>query len=289
MRNVLALLLIASACASVRDAPFVDDGGRGKLPILFVHGNGSDSSVWRAQLDAFRATGRRAAAIDLPGFGRSAPPPNGDFSLVAMVAAIERAAAAHHLRRFVIVGHSYGGAVVAAYAAAHPERVAGVVYVDSAAAKITLAREQREKIAAAIRADKMKFVHAWFAPILKPSSERVQDEVFASVERAPTAVFIAALESLADFDAKALVGAYRGPRLAIVAADLENAGSFQKQFPEIETVRITNAGHWVMLDKPAEVNAAIADFVSLVSKRLDRIEPRGFVRRVDSEKESDRD
>ena len=35
------------------------------------------------------------------------------------------------IRRFVLAGHGYGGAVAAAYSAAHPERVAGIALVDS--------------------------------------------------------------------------------------------------------------------------------------------------------------
>jgi pimeloyl-ACP methyl ester carboxylesterase len=67
--------------------------------------------------------------------------------------------------------------------------------------------------------------------------------------------------SLGAYDPKTLINAYHGPRLAIAAADIESPASFQKQFPEIEAVRISGAGHWVMLDKPEEVNAALDAFL----------------------------
>jgi pimeloyl-ACP methyl ester carboxylesterase len=240
---------------------FVDDGGRGGVPILFVHGNGGSSQQWKAQLEHFRS-GRRAVAIDLPGFGASTAAANGDYSLEAIANAIDRAVTAIRLDRFVIAGHSYGGAVVAKYAAMHPEKVAGVIYVDSAAGAITLSEAQQNQFLAALRADRMKVVRAWFAPLLKPSPQSVSDAVFASVERSTPEAFIGALLSLTSYDAKALVDAYHGPRLAIVAADLETPASFQKQFPAIEAVRIANAGHWLMLDKPEEVNAAIDRFLA---------------------------
>jgi pimeloyl-ACP methyl ester carboxylesterase len=246
---------------------FVDDGGRGSAPLLFVHGNGGSSQQWKAQLEHFRGSGRRAVAIDLPGFGTSTAPADGDYSLEAMVKAIDRAVTAIHLDHFVIVGHSYGGAVVAKYAAAHPEKVAGVVYVDSAAAAITLSEAQQNQFLAALRANRMQVVRAWFAPMLKPSPQSVSDAVFASVERSVPEAFIGALLSLTSYDAKSLVDAYHGPRLAIVAADLENPASFQKQFPAIEAVRIAGAGHWLMLDKPDEVNAAIDRFLAGLRRR----------------------
>ena len=38
----------------------IPDGGQGGVPVVFVHGLGSEWSVWREQLDHFRKT-RRAS------------------------------------------------------------------------------------------------------------------------------------------------------------------------------------------------------------------------------------
>jgi esterase len=183
-----------------------------------------------------------------------------------MASAVDRAVEAIHLGRFVIVGHSYSGAVVATYAARHSEKVAGVIYIDAAASALALSGEQKERLSASLRADKMRVVRGWFAPMLKGSSQDVQEEVLASVERTPTEVFFGALMSLSAYDAQTVVNAYSGPRLAIVAADLESAASFQKQFPAIPAVRISGAGHWLMLDKPRDVEAAIDAFLARVPR-----------------------
>jgi len=265
-----AIGLLFAACATVhqpRTVPFadaslyVDDGGRGGLPVVFIHGNGGNTEQWHAQLQHFRDNGRRAVAIDLPGFGRSPMPADGNMSLTAMASAIDAAVHSLGLRRFVIVGHSYAGAVVAAYAAAHPGNVAGVVYLDAAAVGVRLPEEQKKQLTAALRADKMQVVRAWFAPMLKGSAPATEQHVFASVEKTPVDSLLGALNSLGDYDPQRLVNAYSGPKLAIVAADLEAPTSFQKQFPAIDSVRIANAGHWLMLDKPDDVNAALDRFV----------------------------
>jgi pimeloyl-ACP methyl ester carboxylesterase len=272
---LIPALLAAPACA-VAPHPialpvdggslYVDDGGRGGVPIVFVHGNGGSAEQWRAQLDYFRGHGRRAIAIDLPGFGRSTAPAGGDLSLGGQSAAVDRAVSAIGVNRFVIVGHSYGGAVVASYAAAHPEKVAGVVYLDAAATALPLTKEQGDQLGAAIRANKMGVVRTWFAPMLKPSAESVQQQVLASVEKTSTDAFLAALMSLTSYDAKALVDAYTGPRLVIAASDIETPAAFQLQFPHIPAEKIGGAGHWLMLDKPAEVNAILDRFVSGVQR-----------------------
>jgi pimeloyl-ACP methyl ester carboxylesterase len=273
MKNLakLVLILLAAACAHApaagpvttpNGAIFVDDGGRGGLPVLFIHGNGADSSQWEAQLAHLRKT-RRAVAIDLPGMGRSAPVANGDYSLDATASAVDAAVSAIGLQRFVIVGHSYGGAVVATYAARHPEKVAAVIYADSAASVPPMSPQMKQFVNA-LRADRMKVTHMWFAPMLKPSSQAVQDRVYATVEKSTVDAFVGALEALAGYDAKTVVNAYHGPKFVIAAADIETPASFRPQFPDFASVKITGTGHWLMLDKPDEFNAAMDKFLAAV-------------------------
>ena len=45
---------------------YEDAGIGGGTPIVFLHGVGSDKSVWRPQLEHFRSE-RRAIAFDYPG------------------------------------------------------------------------------------------------------------------------------------------------------------------------------------------------------------------------------
>src|SRR3954454_12629123 len=268
----VSLMAIAfAACAHVpvsgpvttpNGAVFVDDGGRGGLQVVFIHGNGADSTQWAEQLAHLRKT-RRAVAIDLPGMGNSSPAANGDYSPQANAAAIDAAVSSIGLRRFVLVGHSYGGAVAATYAATHPEKVAAVIYADSAAS-VPAMSPPMQKFIDALRADRMKVTRMWFAPMLKPSSQAVQDRVYATVEKSKVDAFAGALERLAGYDAKAVVNAYLGPKFVIYAADIESPASFRPQFPDFPAVKLTGTGHWLMLDKPDEFNAALDTFLARV-------------------------
>ena len=239
----------------------VDDGGHGSaLPLLLVHGNSGNLTQWRAQLDHLRHS-RRAVAFDLRGMGKSEPARNGDYSIGAMVDDVEAVADSLHLRRFVIVGHSYGGAVVAAYAARHPERVAGVVFADSAG-DVKVDPNQAKAFLDKIRANKDEVVRQWFAPILKSSREEVKAAVLESVHNTPADVIAGALEGLLQIDMHSLLAAYHGPRIAIAAADIESPASLHVQFPEIPVKKIHGTGHWLMMDKPDEFNTLLDDFLS---------------------------
>ncbi len=93
----------------------VDDGGSGGVPILFVHSFAGSGAHWQPQLAHLRAT-QRAVAMDLRGHGLSAPPLDKNYSVTAFASDIAAVAHALGLRRFVLVGHSMGGAAAVAYA-----------------------------------------------------------------------------------------------------------------------------------------------------------------------------
>jgi pimeloyl-ACP methyl ester carboxylesterase len=97
-------------------------------PVLLLHGQPGGAGDW----DRVRAAiGSRTPtlAIDRPGWdGRSAPadlPGNAEAALEALDAT--------GAPRATVVGHSFGGAVAAWLAAAHPQRVTALVLVSPAA------------------------------------------------------------------------------------------------------------------------------------------------------------
>ena len=243
----------------------VDDGGQGPgVPVLFVHCNTGNLTQWRAQLDHVR-TSRRAVAFDLRGMGQSELARNGDYSVSAMADDVEAVTDALRLRRFVIVGHSYGGAVVAAYAARHPERLAGIVYAD-AAGNVKIDPKQAKAFLDTIRANKDTVVPQWFAPILKGSREEVRKAVLESAHNTPADVIAGALGGLLEINMTHLLAAYPGPRLAIAAADIEGPASLHVQFPEIPVKKIRGTGHWLMMDKPDEFNDILDEFLATLDR-----------------------
>ena len=94
-----------------------------QLPVAFVHGARASHTMWRPQLDAVHDTGRPALAIDLPGHGARMAEP---FTIIGSLDAMDDAVRGLG-GRAVVVGLSLGGYLGIAYAARHPDRVAGLV------------------------------------------------------------------------------------------------------------------------------------------------------------------
>jgi pimeloyl-ACP methyl ester carboxylesterase len=268
---LLVVALFAGACATAprgfvrgpQGLLHVDDGGHGSaVPLLFVHGNGANLEQWRAVLEHERLT-RRAVAFDLRGMGKSAVPANGDYSVAAMAADVEAVAKALGLKRFVLIGHSYGSHVVAEYAARHPERVAAAVHVDGGA-NVRMPDEAAAKFAAAVRKNKDGVAAQWFAPILKDAQPSTRQTVLASVHDTNTEAFIGALDGTRRVDLGPLLDAYHGPRLAIVAKPIEGPNSLHVQYKQVPARAIDGVSHWIMLDKPAEFEAVLDAFLAEV-------------------------
>ena len=83
-------------------------------PIVFVHGFGADLNGWRPLVGRLPEI-HSALALDLPGHGAS--PFHGEASLAALTDAVAATLAEEGVAAAHLVGHSLGGAVVAALAA----------------------------------------------------------------------------------------------------------------------------------------------------------------------------
>jgi pimeloyl-ACP methyl ester carboxylesterase len=99
-----------------------------QLPIVLVHGASGNLHDLRLALGDRLAANRRVILIDRPGHGWSDRPGGvADASPARQAALIAQAVGRIGVERFVLLGHSLGGAVASALALAFPARVAGLV------------------------------------------------------------------------------------------------------------------------------------------------------------------
>ena len=101
-------------------------------PVVFIAQLGTGGDSWKPVLD--RLPGVAAFTYDRPGTGNAPGRPEPNPALPHSVFARELAdlLEQHHLTRpAVVVGHSFGGNIAKVYAGQHPERIAGLVFVDS--------------------------------------------------------------------------------------------------------------------------------------------------------------
>jgi pimeloyl-ACP methyl ester carboxylesterase len=101
-------------------------------PVVFLHGWGLDHRAYKRALARMVAAGAHVLAPALPGFGGTAPLSRGSWGLSGFGAWVAQFLDALDVSEPVLVmGHSFGGGVAIVFAHDHPDRVRGLVLVNS--------------------------------------------------------------------------------------------------------------------------------------------------------------
>ncbi|GHH21045.1 alpha/beta fold hydrolase [Streptomyces rubradiris] len=111
----------------------------GLPPALYVHGLGGSSQNW-SSLMAELADAVDSEAVDLPGFGDSPPPDDGDYSVTGHARAVIRYLDAVGRGPVHLFGNSLGGAVATRVAAVRPDLVRTLTLVSPALPELRIQR-----------------------------------------------------------------------------------------------------------------------------------------------------
>ena len=109
----------------------VYEQGQG-LPVVFSHGFPELAYSWRHQLPALAAAGFRAIALDQRGYGASDRPEAVEaYDIAQLTGDLVGLLDALGLERAVFCGHDWGGMVIWSMGQLHPERVLGLIGVNT--------------------------------------------------------------------------------------------------------------------------------------------------------------
>ena len=243
---------------------FIDDGGESDVPIIFLHSLAGNTAQWLAQLSHVRQT-HRAIAIDLRGHGQSANHAAGQFTIEGLVEDIYAVANELALKRFVLVGHSMGGAVAAAYAGRFPEQVAGLLLVDPAGDSTQIPEGQIQQFVDAIESEGYQdFVEGYWQQILTGATEATRATVMADLRSTPKATVVSLLKALFQFNPLPALRQYPGPKLIVAIPASESPISLHKLQPRLPHKMVTDTSHWLHMDKPALFDAILDEFLQSI-------------------------
>ena len=113
--------------AGGRKVHAVSQGSEGDVPLVLIHGASGNVRDFTLSIVPDLATRHRVIALDRPGFGHSDPLPGHGWQLSDQVATLRAALHAMGVRRYALVGHSYGGSLIMRWVLEHPDEVAGLL------------------------------------------------------------------------------------------------------------------------------------------------------------------
>ena len=247
---------------AVRDGVrlFYTDQGAGDPPLLFVHGWCCDHTHWRAQLPAFQRA-HRVVAVDLRGHGKSDKPEQ-DYTLAAFCGDLEWLMQELDVRAPVVIGHSMGGLIALLLAKRKRRDLRAIVLVD---APLHIAMDEQtaagllEGLAGpAYRQTALALIDTFFRPTSPPA---LRAELTERMLQTPQRVLATALQSVAA-EMRPAPRKLDIPALFIDAGrTFEELQRIEQTVPGIEIARTNGAGHFNMIEAPAQVNAMLQTFL----------------------------
>jgi pimeloyl-ACP methyl ester carboxylesterase len=265
------------------------DEGSGE-PVVMVHGNPTWSFYFRDLVRALRDD-QRVLAPDHIGCGLSDKPDDARYRYTLDRRVADFEAFIDHLgleQPLTLVAHDWGGMIAMAWAARHPERVARLVLMNTAAFHLpddmrmpaTLAFVRNTRLAAFCVRHLNLFSRGatWLAPA-KRMSKAVRDAYAAPYDTPEHR--IATLRFVQDIPLEPGDAAY--DTVSEVAAGLERFHAtpilllwgekdfvfkpkvltvFEKIWPHAEVHRFPDAGHYVLEDAGTEIVPLVRDFLA---------------------------
>jgi 3-oxoadipate enol-lactonase len=239
------------------------EAGSGGTPIVFLHGVGSDKSVWAPQLAHFGAT-RHSVAFDYPGYGDSDPAAEGtsrDDYAAAILAGMDSLG----IERAHVCGLSLGGVIAIAMYSLAPGRCASLILADSFAVHPDGPAIHERSVAAS--ADLRVLAEGRVDYLLAPGAlEDVRREVVETMARIDPAAYRTGAEAVWLADQRDRARAIAVPALVLcgeadkvtpLALSIELAGLIAGA----QIATIPGAGHISNLERPAEFNALVEQFI----------------------------
>lgn len=270
--------------------------GSGPL-ILFLHGMPEFWYAWRAQLPEF-SRDHQAVAVDMPGYNLSSKPAELEAYEVRQLVEDVRGLADHlGARKFVLVGHDWGGIIAWYFAIAHPDRLDKLIVINaphpaifarelaqnpaqqqasqymllfnSPAAESTYAARNYARPLGSLsnllppgkftHEDSVQYLASWShsggltggfnyyrAAHLRPAGSGQVPWTPPEVGRADMIVSVPTLVIWGERDRFLLTG---------------NLNGLDAYVPNLLVKRIPDGSHWVLHERPAEVNALIREFI----------------------------
>jgi len=239
----------------------VDDGGRDRVSVLFVHSLAGNCSHWFSQLEHLRRE-RRAIALDLRGHGLSGMASDGDYSISALADDIKSAAEALNLQKFFLVGHSLGASAAIEFAGRHPEMLAGLLLADPSGDARKLPAEVMGPFLDAMQSEAYaSTVEGYWKSMIAVSNPAIQEKLLSDLRSTGKDVVTEAFRSTLKFDPLTPLERYSGRKLSVITDLNDTPISLHNLLADLPHVRISGTGHWLQLDRPEEFNRILDAFL----------------------------
>jgi pimeloyl-ACP methyl ester carboxylesterase len=251
-----------------------EECGTKDTTLLFVHGWGINKEYWDAQQKYF-CNNYKVVAIDLPGFGNSGKNRTA-WTFEQYADDINEFIKAKELKNVILIGHSMSGDIVLLADTKYPDRLIGIVGIDNLHVPGIKYNEEQLKqndsffmmLETQYKATVGDYTSRFLFP---PNADSVSvNRVINDIRNSDSVISVKVIRALAETaqSERDMMQQLRH-KLYLVNSDmyptqLDTLRKYCKASADV--VYVKGTGHYPMIEKPAEFNAALEKVIHLIGR-----------------------
>ena len=252
-----------------------DQCGKGDTTLLFVHGWCINKDYWNDQSKYF-CDKYKVVTLDLPGFGSSGKNRT-EWTFEQYAEDIHQFINAEKLENVILIGHSMSGDILLLMDTKYPEDMIGIVGIDNLKKPgVKLTDEENKQIEVFFAMMDSSFTGTIEAytkgNLFSPSADTLYvNRVINDFKMNDSVIAIKTLRSLIDVSQRERdMMLQLGHKLYLVNSDTDSTqiDSLQKYCKaSADVVYVHGTGHYPMIEKPAEFNAALEKVIKMIGNK----------------------
>ena len=243
--------------------------GVGEPSLVFVHGWSCDARYWRAQLPHF-SKNHRIVVLDLAGHGHSGST-RSQYTMKSFGEDVQAVTEATDSRRIILIGHSMGGSVIAEAARLMPNRVIGLIGIDTLEnIEYPMTREELDQMIAPLAKDFRTGSRQFVKPMILPSTDpQLREWILSDMSAAAPAVALSAMnEMMSQYITKEAAAIFDEIRIPVITVNGDlwaiNYEANRRHMFSFNAIVLKEADHFLMIDRKEEFNNALEKAINKI-------------------------
>ncbi len=236
--------------------------GAGKPTLVFVHGWSCDARYWQKQISYF-SKNYKIILIDLAGHGHSGMTRE-KYTMKAFGEDVQAVVEETESKNVILIGHSFGGTVIAEAARLMPYRIKGLIGIDTYEnIEYPLSRVEFNGMMEPFQENFQSGTRQFVQQMLLPAKDTLLSNwIIADMSAAPQSI---ALSSMKEYLEQSITGEaakiFDEIHVPVIAVKGDmwpvDYKANRRHMHSYDAIEIKNADHFLMLNRPDEFNQAL--------------------------------
>lgn len=247
----------------------------GETALIFIHGWSCDSRYWHKQLSVF-SKDYQVIAIDLAGHGNSSQD-RLDYTMLAFARDIKAVIEKEKINKAILIGHSMSGIVIAEAARLMPEKVYGIIGIDTLQnVSDKIPQKTLDEMVKPFESDFRNAAQGFVTAMFPENADKtlinwIKEDMSSAPKKAALSAFSNYLGQYVSGEAAQVFENITIPVVSINARLWPtSAEDNKKHIKNYKLFYIEESGHFPMLEKPEKFNTLLLSAIKHIEVDKDK-------------------